>query len=198
MSEHVTVWAVHGVRVSRQVVEAPETLTVEQILGEENTEVRRVMIERFGAERLIAEAEAELLDEVHEPPFPGLIDAKLYRLRVVDDEPIVMVKCRNSTPEMETIRVAEGEPVPADARPVMRDTWEGDVTLGPLPGMYERPQRDRAGNPIYKPYWLRVHPECCPLMRDGSFGHPQELTALNALASTWGERGETYAPVLET
>jgi hypothetical protein len=141
------------VRVARQVVEAPETLTVKQILGEPNTEVRRVMIERFGAERLIAEAEAELLDEVHEPPFPGLIDAKLYRVPVADDEPLVMVRCRNST-------------------------------------------REPDGS--FKPYWLRVHPECRPLLRDGSFGAPQELTALNALASTWGERGETYAPVVET
>jgi hypothetical protein len=147
------VWAVHGVRVTRQVVEAPETLTVEQILGEKNTEVRRVMIERFGAERLIAEGDAELLDEVHEPPFPGLIDAKLYRLPVTDDEPLMMVKCRNSTPE------PDGS---------------------------------------YKPYWLRIHPECSPIRNGEVVGPPQELTALNALASTWGERGENYQPSVET
>jgi hypothetical protein len=89
------------VRVSRQVVETPETLTTEQILGETNAEVRRVMIDRFGAERLLEQADTRVLDEVHEPPFPGLLDAKLYRLDVPDDEAIVMVKCRNSSPEQD-------------------------------------------------------------------------------------------------
>jgi hypothetical protein len=42
------VWSVHGVRVPRQVVEAPGTLSVEQIRDEGNVEVRRVMLDRFG------------------------------------------------------------------------------------------------------------------------------------------------------
>ena len=42
----------------------------------------------------------ELLDEVHEPPFPGLIDARLWKLPNPDGpEPLVCVECRNSTPE---------------------------------------------------------------------------------------------------
>lgn len=50
----------------------------------------------------------------------------------------------------------------------------------------------------YKLYSLWVHPELRPLLSDGRFGEPQELTAHNALASTYGERGETYAPAVET
>ncbi len=95
------VWSLHGVRVTRQIVEAPETLTPAQILGEENTEVRRVMIDRFGADRLLREADAQLLDRVHKPPFPGLVDAELWRLELDDDEPLVFVKCMNSSLELD-------------------------------------------------------------------------------------------------
>jgi hypothetical protein len=93
------VWALHGVRVSRQTVEAPETLMAAQVLTEHNVEARRVMIERFGAERLMNEADAVLLDHVHEPRFAGLFDAKLWRLELTGDEPLVMVALQSSTPE---------------------------------------------------------------------------------------------------
>ena len=52
---------IHGVRVPRQVVEAPETITAEQITGEQNQEVRRVMIERMGWERFCAVCEMKVL-----------------------------------------------------------------------------------------------------------------------------------------
>src|SRR5207244_1295263 len=47
-------------------------------------------------------------------------------------------------------------------------------------------------------YMLRVHPELRPLHRDGTFGEPQELTARNAAASTFGLRGVEYAPKSES
>lgn len=43
-----------------------------------------------------------------------------------------------------------------------------------------------------KPYWLRVHPELRPMLPDGGLGEPQEMTAHNAVASTFGLRGEEY------
>lgn len=42
---------IHGVRVAEHVVMAPQTITAEQITGEQNQEVRRVMIERMGWDR---------------------------------------------------------------------------------------------------------------------------------------------------
>jgi hypothetical protein len=86
-----SIWASHGVRVPRQVVEAPETLTVAQIVGEENAEVRRVMMERFGHERYLRESDAKL---VQQDNF-----GKLWRVEFANDEPLVMVECLNSTPE---------------------------------------------------------------------------------------------------
>ena len=49
-----------------------------------------------------------------------------------------------------------------------------------------------------KPYWLRVNLQLRPLLSDGTFGEPQEMTPTNAIASTFGKRGIEYAPQQET
>ena len=104
-------WAlfyIHGVRVTRQIVEAPETLTVKQIQDEPNAEVRRVMVERFGHERYLREAGAKLVAEQSwdcrrvgpSGDFEDDVEVgKLWRIELRDDEPLVMVEVVNSTPE---------------------------------------------------------------------------------------------------
>jgi len=47
-------------------------------------------------------------------------------------------------------------------------------------------------------FWRRVHPELRPLLDNGQLGEPQAMTAHNAVASTYGMRGEEYAPLVET
>ena len=47
-------------------------------------------------------------------------------------------------------------------------------------------------------YYLHVDPQLRPMLPNGSFGEPQELTARNAVASTFGLRGEQYKPVKES
>jgi len=90
----------HGVRVTQQIIEAPHTLTVQQIESEQNAEVRRVMIERYGAKRYAEDSGATLVHECPvNHPLLGLKTAKLWRKEVPDDEPIVMVDLLNSTPE---------------------------------------------------------------------------------------------------
>lgn len=81
----------HGVRVPRHVIEAPETITLAEIDGEPNVEVRRVMIERFGPAKYLLASGAQL---VHRDDW-----GTIYRRDVTDDEPLVMVKVVNSTPE---------------------------------------------------------------------------------------------------
>ncbi|HEX3161149.1 MAG TPA: hypothetical protein VHQ92_01100, partial [Pseudolabrys sp.] len=85
------VWAIHGTRVPQHVVERPETITVAEVEAEANAEVRRVMIDRYGQERYLVDAGAETLATDR--------FGTLYRKTVAGDEPIVMVKVRNSTPE---------------------------------------------------------------------------------------------------
>lgn len=60
------IWAWHGVRVPQQVIEAPETLDPKQVLSESNIEVRRVMVERIGMERLFTALNPQELDADHD------------------------------------------------------------------------------------------------------------------------------------
>jgi len=148
------IWAWHGTRVEQEIIEDPKALTVKRITDEENAELRRTYMEIYGQGRYMKEAGGKLLDEVHEPPFPGLIDAKLWRLPNPDGgEPFVCVECQNSTPE---------------------------------------------ANGSWKKYHLWVHPELRPLLPGDKLGAPQKMTAHNALASTYGERGESYMPCVES
>lgn len=59
------IWIINGVRVNEQVVMRPETLTATQINKEKNTEVRSVMIDRFGWPKYLRETGAKLLDYRH-------------------------------------------------------------------------------------------------------------------------------------
>ena len=86
-----SVFAIHGVRVPEKVVASPETITVQEIESKKNTEVRRVMIGRYGLERYLMDSGAE---EIHRDDF-GI----LYRKALPEDESLVMVKVVNSTPE---------------------------------------------------------------------------------------------------
>ena len=55
-----SIYAIGGVRVDEQTIMRPETQTLEQIEKEENAEVRRVRIERFGWPRYLAESGAKV------------------------------------------------------------------------------------------------------------------------------------------
>jgi len=148
-------YAVHGVRVPMWIIEHPERITVSAINAEQNLEVRRVMIDKYGQEKFIVDSGAQV---IHTDDFGSLL-----RKNLNGDEALVMVKVVNSTPE------ADG---------------------------------------TFKDYFLRVHPELRPLPpgewseeRKREFvmqQQPQVLTARNAVASTFGLRGEDYDPDLET
>jgi hypothetical protein len=81
----------HGVMVPAFVVTRPEWITLQHISTEDNAEVRRVMIERYGLARYLVDSGAKKLSE---DEF-----GELYRAEVPDDEPLMMVKVINSTPE---------------------------------------------------------------------------------------------------
>ena len=84
-------YAWHGVRVpSRVILDDPASWTLDRILNEKNAEVRRVMLERFGGERLKAVATLRQQDDT----------GRLYEFSVPgDDTPYVFVDVENSTPE---------------------------------------------------------------------------------------------------
>ena len=80
----------NGIAVSRRVAFHPETLTHTEILAERNAELRRVMIERFGYERLFETAGAEELDRDHDAGG----ERRLLRIEIPNDEALVCVSVR--------------------------------------------------------------------------------------------------------
>lgn len=58
-----SVYAFQGVRVPEQVIMAPESITKQDILEESNAEVKRVMMQRIGPERLEELLQPVILDE---------------------------------------------------------------------------------------------------------------------------------------
>jgi hypothetical protein len=140
----------HGVRVPAWIIEQPESITTEKIDKETNTEIRRVMIDRYGAARYLQDGGAvRIADDEY---------GTLWRKAQSNGEAIVMVEVKNSTPEPEGTR---------------------------------------------KTYFLRVHPDLCPLLGEDQNGRPrfgptQALTPRNAIASTFGLRGEDYLPEAQT
>jgi hypothetical protein len=84
-------YAWRGMGLPADIIEGRERLTVADIGGEWNVELRRAMIEVYGQERFLLDSDAQV---IHGDEF-----GTLYRLEMFDDEPLVMVRVRNSTPE---------------------------------------------------------------------------------------------------
>jgi len=76
-----------GVPVTPQIAFFPETLTGDSILAEPNTELRRVMMERIGFEKFLSQIKPEVLDTDRDRGG----ERKLMRVRLTNDEPIVIV-----------------------------------------------------------------------------------------------------------
>jgi len=85
------IWAWHGVRVPRWVIDNPERLTVARIQAQKRIDVRRAMIDRYGLRRYVQDAGALKIatDEY----------GTLWRCPLLGDEPLVMVEVCNATPE---------------------------------------------------------------------------------------------------
>lgn len=90
-SDGWSVYAVHGVRVPEYIIMRPEEITLDKIRDQPNAEVRRVMIGKFGEGRYIEESGAVM---IHKDKY-----GELYKAEIEGDEPLVMVRFVNSTPE---------------------------------------------------------------------------------------------------
>lgn len=53
----------HGFEVPKDIIERPQDITVKRIKKEENTELRRIMLERFGTGRFVTETGGVIIDE---------------------------------------------------------------------------------------------------------------------------------------
>jgi len=80
-----------GVPIDRRIAFSPETITAQEILRERNVATRRVLLERMGLARFIAEAHGEQLDADEDRGGPRL----LVRIPLdgEDDLVCVIVRC---------------------------------------------------------------------------------------------------------
>jgi hypothetical protein len=84
-------WYWRGLQVEQRLIESPETLTPAEIWAERNIEIRRVMMDRYGYDRLLKGSKAQLLDESE--------FGRLWVMQIDDDEDLVVVEVVNSTAE---------------------------------------------------------------------------------------------------
>ena len=114
--DQFSIYAWHGVSVPGDLIEHPEKITVERIEQEENAEIRRVMMERYGLSKYILDSGAQIIHQdqygtlfrkdhrVDQDDFDDGIKVRNTRRtrRMRQDENInalVMVRLINSSPE---------------------------------------------------------------------------------------------------
>jgi hypothetical protein len=90
------IYSINGVNLSEQIVMNPETLTVQQINDEQNEEVRRIMIERYGSGKYLDEIGAKVIDG----PVDNWIEGtKEYLFRTNKDEVYLLCVCPSTGKE---------------------------------------------------------------------------------------------------
>lgn len=102
-----------GVPVPKEFIDAPELLTWQRVQGEPNTELRRVMLDRYGTTKFLLDSGAQVfaVDEC----------GSLFRQQLAGDEPLVMLRVVNSTAEPDGtfkeyfLRVPPGVKTPREA-----------------------------------------------------------------------------------
>ena len=87
-AEREAVTAIHGVTVKPHVIFAPETITVMEIEQEQNIEIQRILIERYGVSKYILDSGAQLIEKTPR--------GELYHKRI-GDRTIPAVRVWNST-----------------------------------------------------------------------------------------------------
>ena len=83
------VYAIHNVRVPEYIVDRPHEITADKIKSEQNAEIRRIMMQRFGFDRYVQEIGANLVNSD--------MVGKLWRIE--DEAPFHLAEVINSTPE---------------------------------------------------------------------------------------------------
>jgi hypothetical protein len=170
-------YADHGVVIPARLRTDPASITWQEIDAEPNLEVRRVMLNIYGAGRYIRESGAQ---KVAEDDY-----GELYRKDVPGDEPVVMVRVVNATPE--NVRPGtwhwegpNGSRV-TDDQVLRAIAWAYFLTGHPPDGYtWHAP----VPAPDYKEYWIRVPPVV--------------TTAHEAVAWTFGKTPATYDPSIQT
>jgi len=91
-----------GVQIDARIAFHPETITGEEVLGQRNIELRRVLMERMGYDAFLTGVDAEV---VHEDRDAGGV-RRLLRVPLPNDEPLIVLAVQDpSTARRYIIRV---------------------------------------------------------------------------------------------
>lgn len=123
------VHAWHGMPIPAELAVTLRQLTVARIQAEENAELRRVMLEHYGLERYLRDADAR---RIHRDAA-----GTLWRCELPGDEPLVMVEVINATPEPDGRHRTYWLRVP----PWLRTAREAVAWTFDIPPDQYRPQR---------------------------------------------------------
>lgn len=74
-----------GAPIDERVAFRPETISADEVLEEQNVELRRAKLARMGYERFLSEAKAVAIDADRDPGGPR----QLFRIELTSDEPLV-------------------------------------------------------------------------------------------------------------
>jgi hypothetical protein len=111
-SDGTKAYAVHGTWVPWWIIERPELISVQTIAGEQNQEIRRLMVSMFGEGRYMEESKAKLL---HKDSWGELYEKPRGR----GENPMRMVKVRNSTDNLDGSPKYDWLRVQAERRPML-------------------------------------------------------------------------------
>ncbi len=115
------IYAINGIRVPEFVVERPKEITVSLIEQEQNIEIRRILIDRFGDNPgdYLKASGAKIID--HDEQW-GTLRMK----KIPGDEPLVMVEVINRTPEIDGSFKHYHLRVDPQCRPLFENGQKGD------------------------------------------------------------------------
>lgn len=159
---------IHGIEVPGWIVKAPQKINNKTIDAEENIEVRRVMLDIYGADNYLKNGNYEVLD-IDTDQFGR--QRRLLRSQNGDDEPIVRVEVMNSTAEPDNCYKTYYLAVSSKLEPLFPGLTDTQVT-----------EIEDQANEMSKEEKIEA----------GYLGKPQELTAHNAVASSFGLYGHEY------
>lgn len=103
-----SVWALEGVVVPAEAIEDPESFDPRAALRHENLEVRRVLVEHLGWDRVVRASRLS--------PHAEDEHGKLWRLPVPDEDPVLLLEVENATPDPDGLRRPYFLRVPPDMR----------------------------------------------------------------------------------
>lgn len=155
---------VHGFNVPEWIVKDKHLITLNKINEEKNAETRRIMIDFFGNDRYLLESNFKVLDEDIDPSGRP---RRLLMIEVEGDEDILRVEVVNSSPELDKSFRKYYLPVDPECRPILKDDVLADVLTDVVLTREE-------------------------MIKQGYLGEPQKRTCHNAVASTFGKKGEEW------